>query len=60
MLLDAVTPAQMQAGQALSGMAMAGFLGARLFGRHAGRVRVGITVIYCAFVAGFAVYVAFL
>jgi hypothetical protein len=60
MLLDAVTPAQMQAGRVLSGMAMAGFLGARLFGRHAGRVRVGVAVVYCTCVTGFAVYVAFL
>jgi hypothetical protein len=60
MLFDQVTPAQMQAGRVISGMTMAGFLGARLFGRHAARVRVGIAVAYCAFVAGFAVWVAFL
>lgn len=56
MLFDQVTSHQMQAAQAFSGACMAGFLAAPLFGRFAGRVRIGVAGIYLAGVAAAAVY----
>jgi hypothetical protein len=56
MLFDQATPEQIQAGRILTGVTMAGFLGARIFGRHAQRVRLGIVAFYIAGFAAFALY----
>ncbi len=59
MLFDQATPEQMRAGRLLTGVTMAGFLGARMFGRQAQRVRLAITVFYIAGFAAFALYSLF-
>jgi len=56
MLFGQVTTREMQAGQLLTGATMAAFLAAPLFRRHAGRLRVAITVFYILGIIAFAVY----
>jgi hypothetical protein len=59
MLLDQVTPAQMQAGGVLSGLTMAAFIAAPLLRRHVQLVRIGIAAVYIAGIVGFAIYSLF-
>ena len=56
MLFDQATPEQMRAARALTLVTMAGLLSARLFGRFAARVRIGIAGTYILAVVGFTVY----
>jgi hypothetical protein len=53
MILDLATPEQIKAGQIISGVAMAGMLGAGLFGRYARIVRIGFAATYIAAVLAF-------
>jgi hypothetical protein len=46
MILDTVTPAQMQAARILTGVTMCGLMGAQVFGRWAQKVRIGLLAFY--------------
>ena len=56
MLLDQVSAGQMRAAQILSGAAMAGFIGARMFRGQARNIRLAITVLYIVAVVGFTIH----
>ena len=56
MLLQPVSAAEMQAARIVTGAAMVGLLGAPIFGRWAGRVRMVFGVAYIAAVLGMLVY----
>jgi hypothetical protein len=56
MIFEPVSAAEMRAAQIATGVAMAGFIGAPVFGRWARQVRIAVTVIYIAAILGFLVY----
>jgi hypothetical protein len=55
-IFEHVTPQEIQAAQIVTGATMVGMLTARLFGRHARRVRLVIAALYFAVVIGFVLY----
>lgn len=54
-LFSEVTTGQMQAARILTGATMAAFIAAPLFGRHAGKVRIGIAALYLLGIVAFIV-----
>ncbi len=56
MLLDHVTPQEMQAARVVIGAVMVGLLAAPVFGRYAQRVRIGVAVVYIAVVVAAVLY----
>ncbi|HBK05711.1 MAG TPA: hypothetical protein DDZ81_07575 [Acetobacteraceae bacterium] len=56
MLLDQVTAPQMQTAQVLTGVTMAAFLAASLFGKRAATIRVAVAGLYIAAALGFLLY----
>jgi hypothetical protein len=55
-ILEHVTPQEMQAARIVTGATMVGFLGAPVFGRHAKTARIVIASLYIAAVIGFVLY----
>ncbi len=51
-----VSAQEMQAGQMLTGLVLAAFIGARFLPRHAARIRVAALAIYLAGIAAFIVW----
>ena len=58
MLLDRVTPPQMQAAQLLTGLTMAAFAGASFFGQWATTIRMAVAGLYIAAALGIVAYFA--
>lgn len=56
MLLSPITAREMQGAQILSGVAMAGFLGARFMGPYAHAIRLALTCLYSATLVGLLFY----
>jgi len=56
MLLDQVTDAQIRSAQIITGVTMAAFVAAPVFGLQARRIRIAVTGLYLAAVVGFIVY----
>jgi len=55
-LLDHVTPQEMQAARVVTGAVMVGLLAAPIFGRYANRVRIGVAAAYIVFVIAAIIY----
>jgi hypothetical protein len=56
MLLDQVSDRQMQAAQVMTGLTMAAFVAAPVFGRWARSIRMALTCLYIAATVGFLFY----
>ena len=56
MIFEHVTAQEMQTAQIVTGAAMVGLLAARMFGRHARRVLLVVTVLYFAAIVAFIVH----
>jgi hypothetical protein len=56
MLLEQVTERQVQAGQAVGGLALVIFFAARLFPRYTQSIRLVVAAAYCAGLLGVVLY----
>jgi hypothetical protein len=55
-MFDRVTPEEMRAAQIVTAATMVGLLGARVFGRHANRVRIAVAGFYFVAIGAFILY----
>jgi hypothetical protein len=57
MILDPATPAQMEAARIVAGATMVAFLGARVFGKYAAKIRILAVGLYIAGVLSLLLFV---